>query len=109
LLLRACGSHLNSVADAAVASVPSVEHVVVVPRAGDALEVPWTEGRDVLWACPGEDPHETAPRHRHPETPYMIIYTSGPHGRPKGAVHVHGGFPIKAAQDLAHTFDLTER
>ena len=36
----------------------------------------------------------------------MIIYTSGTTGRPKGAVHVHGGFPIKAAQDLAHTFDL---
>ena len=41
-----------------------------------------------------------------PETPYMIIYTSGTTGRPKGAVHVHGGFPIKGAQDLAHRFDL---
>jgi acetyl-CoA synthetase len=36
----------------------------------------------------------------------MLIYTSGTTGRPKAAVHVHGGFPIKAAQDLAHTFDL---
>ena len=36
----------------------------------------------------------------------MLIYTSGTTGKPKGAVHVHGGFPIKAAQDLAHTFDL---
>ena len=41
-----------------------------------------------------------------PEQPYMVIYTSGTTGRPKGTVHVHGGFPIKAAQDLAHTFDL---
>ena len=41
-----------------------------------------------------------------PETPYMLIYTSGTTGRPKGAVHVHGGFPIKGAQDLAHSFDL---
>ena len=41
-----------------------------------------------------------------PETPYMLIYTSGTTGRPKGAVHVHGGFPIKGAQDLAHQFDL---
>src|SRR6266576_2584496 len=40
------------------------------------------------------------------EDPYMIIYTSGTTGRPKGAVHVHGGFPVKAAQDLAHVFDL---
>ena len=41
-----------------------------------------------------------------PETPFMVIYTSGTTGAPKGTVHVHGGFPVKAAQDLAHTFDL---
>ena len=39
----------------------------------------------------------------------MVIYTSGTTGRPKGAVHVHGGFPIKGAQDLAHCFDLRPR
>ena len=36
----------------------------------------------------------------------MIIYTSGTTGRPKGAVHVHAGFPIKAAHDMAACFDL---
>jgi acetyl-CoA synthetase len=39
----------------------------------------------------------------------MIIYTSGTTGRPKGAVHVHGGFPVKAAQDMAHCFDVQDR
>ena len=76
------------------------------PPPGD---VPWTTGRDHWWhealAAPDlasiGDASETDP-----ETPYMIIYTSGTTGRPKGAVHVHGGFPIKAAQDLAHDFDL---
>lgn len=38
--------------------------------------------------------------------PCMLIYTSGTTGRPKGTVHYHGGFPLKAAQDLAHLFDL---
>ena len=38
--------------------------------------------------------------------PFMIIYTSGTTGRPKGTVHVHGGFPIKATQDMAHCFDI---
>jgi acetyl-CoA synthetase len=38
----------------------------------------------------------------------MIIYTSGTTGRPKGAVHVHGGFPVKAAQDMAHCMDIQE-
>jgi acetyl-CoA synthetase len=36
----------------------------------------------------------------------MLIYTSGTTGRPKGAVHTHCGFPIKAAQDLVHSFDV---
>ena len=40
------------------------------------------------------------------EDPYMLIYTSGTTGRPKGAVHVHCGFPIKGAQDMAHCFDV---
>ncbi len=36
----------------------------------------------------------------------MLIYTSGTTGRPKGAVHTHCGFPIKAAQDMVHCFDV---
>jgi acetyl-CoA synthetase len=71
--------------------------------------MPWTEGRDVTWddalaVGSGTGPLEVAPTD--PETPYMLIYTSGTTGRPKAAVHAHGGFPIKGAQDLAHTFDL---
>jgi len=31
----------------------------------------------------------------------MLIYTSGTTGRPKGAVHTHCGFPLKAAMDMA--------
>jgi acetyl-CoA synthetase len=109
-LRRGSWVDLKSVADAAVASVPSIERVLVVPRAADALEVPWNEGRDVRWsAVAGATEESSAVDDRDPETPYMIIYTSGTTGRPKGAVHVHGGFPIKAAQDLAHTFDLTDR
>jgi acetyl-CoA synthetase len=40
------------------------------------------------------------------DDPFMIIYTSGTTGRPKGTVHVHGGFPVKATQDMAHCFDV---
>ena len=109
-LRRGSWVDLKSVADAAVSGVPSVRRVVVVRRAGDALRVPWDDDRDRWWDESGiprsVDP---APPDTDPETPYMVIYTSGTTGRPKGAVHVHGGFPIKAAQDLAHTFDLTDR
>ena len=36
----------------------------------------------------------------------MIIYTSGTTGKPKGAVHTHCGFPVKAAQDMAFGTDV---
>jgi acetyl-CoA synthetase len=108
-LRRGAWVDLKTVADAAVAAAPTVERVLVVPRAGEAVEIPWTVGRDEWWGMPSTDDRVGAAGGvvgRDPETPYMVIYTSGTTGKPKGAVHVHGGFPIKAAQDLAHQFDL---
>ena len=101
---------MKQAADEAVGQSPSVKRVIVVPRIGDREAVPWDHGRDVWWdeALAAADGASAAPLpvETDPETPYMLIYTSGTTGRPKGAVHVHGGFPIKAAEDLAHTFDL---
>lgn len=96
---------MKGVADAAVASVPSVERVVVVRRLGCA--VAWSAGRDVWWDdLVAHQPDSFATEQTGAEDPYMIIYTSGTTGKPKGVVHVHAGFPLKAAQDLAHCFDL---
>ena len=41
-----------------------------------------------------------------PDDPFMVIYTSGTTGKPKGAVHTHGGFPIKIAHDAVVHFDV---
>ncbi len=102
---------LKRTADDAVAEAPGVRRVLVVRRLGAAFgpEVPFDPRRDRWWdealAAVGERDLRPAAE-TDPETPYMVIYTSGTTGAPKGTVHVHGGFPIKAAQDLAHTFDL---
>jgi acetyl-CoA synthetase len=111
-LRRGSVVRLKEAADAALAETPSVQRVIVVRRLGDrAGDVRWTDGRDRWWdeamadaEAAGATTVEVPPTD--PETPYMIIYTSGTTGRPKGAVHVHGGFPVKGAQDLAHGFDL---
>jgi acetyl-CoA synthetase len=95
---------MKSVADEAASVSPSVRHVIVVSRLGTAAA---THSRDRLWpdlVDPQPDVCET--ERTSAEDPLMLIYTSGTTGRPKGAVHTHCGFPIKAAQDLAHCFDV---
>ncbi len=96
--------HMKRTADEAVALSPTVEHVVVAGRTGvtDAL----TSGRDVLWSDLVEGRPDRAPTEdTDSEDPFMIAYTSGTTGKPKGAVHVHGGFLVKIAAEVAYQTD----
>ena len=96
---------MKPVADQAAAAAPSVRNMLVVPRIG--LDVPWTTPRDHRWEALVPRQSGVCDTVRtDAEDPLMIIYTSGTSGRPKGTVHSHCGFPIKAAQDMAHCFDV---
>ena len=98
---------MKSIADAAIARVPSIRHAVVLRRLG--VEIPWTQGRDHWWHEIIAGQAERAETERtEAEDPCMIIYTSGTTGKPKGAVHAHCGFPLKAAQDMLHGLDVHE-
>lgn len=98
---------LKPVADEAAARAPSVKHMLVFRRLGK--EIPWTDGRDHWWhELVERENFEAATERTDAEDPLMIIYTSGTTGRPKGALHTHCGFPIKAAQDIAYGLDLRE-
>lgn len=99
---------MKATADDALRAAPSVRHVVVYRRLG--LSVPWTDGRDHWWEELLEGESSEAPLAvTEAEDPCMIIYTSGTTGRPKGTVHVHGGFPIKGVMDMTYGIDMQER
>ncbi|MFQ5400773.1 MAG: AMP-binding protein [Anaerolineae bacterium] len=96
---------LKPTADQALRQVPTLEHVIVLKRAGN--EVAMEDGRDHWWH--ELVPHQSDQAKLEPtaaEDLLMIIYTSGTTGRPKGAVHTHCGFPIKGAQDMAFGVDV---
>jgi acetyl-CoA synthetase len=102
---RGATIEMMSVADQAARACPSLEHVVIFAHAG--LPVELIEGRDRTWdTLLRGQPMEAETEDTEAEAPLMVIYTSGTTGKPKGAVHTHCGFPIKAAQDMAFGMDV---
>ncbi|MFA6235005.1 MAG: AMP-binding protein [Bacteroidota bacterium] len=102
---RGTAVDLKSVADEALISVPTIEHVIVLRRTG--REIPMQQGRDHWWHdLVPQQPEHAVTEPTAAEDLLMIIYTSGTTGQPKGAVHTHCGFPVKAAQDMAFGTDV---
>ena len=96
---------MKPVVDDAIADLPQVETVVVWDRLKTSPAM--TAGRDHWWHEFVADHSDSLPAPAlDPETPLMVIYTSGTTGKPKGAVHVHGGFLVKIAEECAFQTDV---
>ncbi|NMD24765.1 MAG: acetate--CoA ligase, partial [Actinobacteria bacterium] len=102
---RGEGFPLKTAADEAIAGCPTIEHVVVVRRGGN--EVQMVPGRDHWYhdlveaadpGCPAE-PMDS-------EQLLFLLYTSGTTGKPKGIMHTTGGYLTQVAFTHKYVFDL---
>ncbi|MFZ9629302.1 MAG: acetate--CoA ligase [Ilumatobacteraceae bacterium] len=98
---------LKPAADEAIASTPSIEHVVVVRRGGNDVQM--QAGRDHWYhelmaaadpVCPAE-PMDS-------EQLLFLLYTSGTTGKPKGIMHTSGGYLTHVAYTHRYVFDLQD-
>jgi acetyl-CoA synthetase len=97
---------LKANTDAAIAKLPAdaIDHVIVVRRTGDAVDM--LPGRDVWYHEAADMVTSECPcAEMNAEDPLFILYTSGSTGRPKGVLHTTGGYLVYTAMTHQYVFD----
>ena len=91
-------------ADQALFDTPSIEHVIVVRRTGEPVNM--DAKRDLWWheATSGVSA-KCEPVAMDSEDSLFILYTSGSTGKPKGVLHTTGGYLVYASFTHQMVFD----
>ena len=97
--------NLKDIVDAAVKGCKTIKKVIVVKN--NKKKVNFNKRRDIWYHdfIKGQ-PTEAKCARMNTEDPAFVLYTSGTTSKPKGVIHVHGGYPVGVLRTIKWVFDL---
>ena len=103
---RGNSMNLKKIIDDAINELSFVEHVIVLKRTEESLQL---NAKDKIWhELMINSPDECEPEHLESTHPLFILYTSGTTGKPKGVLHGTGGYLTHLNSTFQWAFDIKD-